>query len=145
MLVLWCREPVVAEPEAVGRRWSGEGLAGASCGGGSGSLLGAGEAVAEALGLGAGVDDVSAMGEAIDDGLGESGVGEHLGPLSERQVGGDDQRAALVAFGEHLEDQFGGAIGECEVAQLVQDDELGAGVAADDAGELAAALGLLEL
>ena len=129
----------------MGRRWSGEGLAGASCGGGSGSLFGAGEAVAKAPGLGAFVDDVSAMGEAIDDRLGESGVEEHLGPLSERQVGGDDQRAALMAIGEHLEDQFGGAIRECEAAQLVQDDELGARVAADDASELAAALGLLEL
>ena len=53
---------------------------------GVGSFLGAGEAVAEAPGLGAGVDDVSAVGEAIDDGLGESGVGEHLGPFGERRL-----------------------------------------------------------
>ena len=53
--------------------------------------------------------------------------------------------AAFVAFGEDLEDELGGAVGQREVAELVEDDELGAGVAADDAGELAAALGFLEL
>ena len=52
--------------------------------------------------------------------------------------------AAFVAFGEDLEDELGGAVGQREVAELVKDDELGAGVAADDAGELAAALGFLE-
>ena len=84
-------------------------------------------------------------GETIDDRLGEPGVGEDLGPFAEGQVGGDDQRAAFVALGEDLEDQLGGAVGQCEIAELVEDDELGAGVAADDAGEFAAALGFLEL
>ena len=100
--------------------------------------------MAEAPGLGAGVDDVCAVGEAVDDGFGESGVGEDLGPFAEGQVGGDDQAAAFVAFGEDLEDELGGAVGQREIAQLVEDDELGAGVAADDAGELAAAVGFLE-
>src|SRR3954468_14231267 len=112
----WCRVSVVAEPEAEGRGRSGEGHAGVSSRGG---CLLAGEAVAEAPGLGAGVDDVGAGGEAVDDGLGEAGVGEDLGPVAERQVGGDDQRSAFVAFGEDLEDEFGGAVGECDVAQLV--------------------------
>lgn len=49
-----------------------------------------------------------------------------------------------MAVGEDLEDQFGGAVGQGQVAELVKHDDLGAGVAADDAGELAAALGLLE-
>ena len=75
--------------------------------------------MAEAPGLGAGVDDVRAVGEAVDDGLGEAGVGEDLGPLAERQVGGDDQAAAFVAFGEDLEDEFGGAVGQREVAEFV--------------------------
>ena len=105
-------------------------------GGGHGFL--AREAVAEAPGLGAGVDDVRAVGEAVDDGLGEPGVGEDLGPFAEGQVGGDDQRSAFVAFGEDLEDELGGAVGQGEVAEFVQDDELGAGVAPDDPGELAA-------
>src|SRR6266508_4203086 len=145
MLVV-CRALVVAEPEAVGRGRSGEGRACASLGGGSASLLLlAGESVAEAPGLSAGVDDVRAVSEAVDDGLGEPWVVEDLRPLAERQVRRDDQRPALVAFGEHLEDELGGALGQRQVAKLVKDDKLGARVAADDAGELAAALGLLQL
>jgi hypothetical protein len=68
-------------------------------------------------------------------------------PWSTRRtgVGRDDQRGALVALGDHLQDELRGALGECEVAELVEDDELGAGVARDDAAELAAALGCLEL
>ena len=77
------------------------------------------EAVAEAPGLVAGVDDVRAVGEAVDDGLGEPRVGEDLGPFSEREVRRDDQRPALVALGEHLEDELGGAVGQREVPELV--------------------------
>jgi hypothetical protein len=43
-----------------------------------------------------------------------------------------------LSFGEDLEDELGGAVGEREVAQFVEADEFGAGVAADDAAELAA-------
>jgi hypothetical protein len=113
-----------------------------SSGGGPGAL--ALEAVTEAPGLGAGVDDVRAVREAIDDGLREPRIGEDLGPFAEGQVGGDDQAAAFVALGEDLEDELGGAVGQREVAELVDDDELGAGVTGNDAGELAAALGFLE-
>ena len=65
-----------------------------------------------------GLDDVRFVGDPVDDRLGESGVGEDLGPLAEGQVG-DDQRSAFVAFGEDLEDEFGGAVGQREVAELV--------------------------
>src|SRR3954466_5032441 len=132
----WSQSP---RPEAEGSRVS---LRGGLAGGGSCVL--AGEAVAEAPGLVAGVDDVRAVGESVDDGFGEAGGVEDLGPFAEREVGGDDQRAAFVAFGEDLEDELGGAGGQGEIAELVQDDELGSGVACDDAGELAAAFGFLE-
>jgi hypothetical protein len=66
--------------------------------------------VTEAPGLVAGVDDVRAVGEPVNDRLGEPGVGEHLGPLAERRVGGHDQTAALVALGEDLEHQLGGTV-----------------------------------
>jgi hypothetical protein len=100
--------------------------------------------VAEAPGLGAGVDDVRAVCEPVDDGLREAGVVEDLGPFAERQVRRDDQAAAFVAFGEDLKDELGGAGGQGEIAKLIEDDKLGAGVARDDAGELAAAFGFLE-
>jgi hypothetical protein len=121
-----------AEPESVGRRRS-SGAAWSLCGG-SVSFLGAlFEAVAEAPGLGAGVDDVRAVGEPVDDGLREPCVGEHLGLFTEWEVGGDDQAGSLVALGEDLEDELGCAVGEREVAELVEHQQLGAGVFADDA------------
>ena len=49
-----------------------------------------------------------------------------------------------MAFGEDLKDEFGGAGGQGEVAKLIEDDKLCAGVACDDPGELAAAFGFLE-
>ncbi len=54
-----------------------------------------------------------------------------------------DQAAALVAFADDLEDELGGALGQIQVAQFVKDNQLGAGVAADDAAELASAVGFL--
>src|SRR4051794_39539876 len=137
---VWQSVVAEPEPEAEGSRVSLRvGLAG------DGSCALAGEAVAEAPGLVAGVDDVRAVGEPVDDGFGEAGVVEDLGPFAEWEVGGDDQRSAFVAFGEDLEEELGGAGGQGEIAELVQDDELGSGVARDDAGEFAAAFGFLEL
>jgi hypothetical protein len=43
--------------------------------------------VLEALALAAGLDDVGAVGEAVDDRLGEPGVGEDLRPFAEGEVG----------------------------------------------------------
>ena len=101
--------------------------------------------MAEAPGLVAGVDDVCLVGDAVDDGFGEAGVGEDLGPFAEGQVGGDDQAAAFVALADDLEDELGGAFGQVQVSELVKDHQLGAGVAADDPGEFAAAVGFLQL
>ena len=78
------------------------------------------QAVRESPGLGAAVDDVGAVGDAVDDRFREPRVGEDLAPFAEREVGGDDQRAAFVAFGDDLEDELGGAVGEREVAELVE-------------------------
>jgi len=47
--------------------------------------------------------------DLVDDGLGQARLGEHLRPFAERHVGGDDQRAALVALADDLEDELGGA------------------------------------
>ena len=84
------------------------------------SAFGLGEAVFEAPGFAAGVDDVGAVGEPVDDGFGEAGVGKDFRPFAEGEVGGHDQAAAFVAFGEDLEDEFGGSVGQGEVAEFVE-------------------------
>ena len=44
--------------------------------------------------------------------------------------------AASSAFGEDLEEQFGAGLGGLDVAELIQAEELIAGIAANDAREL---------
>jgi hypothetical protein len=43
-----------------------------------------------------------------------------------------------------LEDEFGRAVGQGQIAQFIQDHQLGAGVAAEDPSELAAGFGFLQ-
>jgi hypothetical protein len=54
--------------------------------------------MAEAPALGAGLDDVGPVGDAVHHRLGQALIGEHLAPLAEGQVAGDDERSALVAL-----------------------------------------------
>ena len=66
------------------------------------------------------MDDVGVEGEPVDDGRAQPGVGEGVGPFGERGVGGDRDGGAFFAFGEDLEEEFGAAAVEFEVAQFVQ-------------------------
>jgi hypothetical protein len=76
--------------------------------------------VGESVAVGAGLDDVAVEGEPVDDGCAEPGVGEGVGPGAEGFVGGDRDRGSFLAFGEDLEEQFGAAPVQAEVAQLVE-------------------------
>src|SRR5271154_837217 len=71
--------------------------------------------------------DVNVVSEAIEQRAGEALGGEHAGPLVEGQIAGDDDRAALVALAEDLEQQLGASRREGHVAQLVDDQQLVAG------------------
>ena len=62
--------------------------------------------------------------ETVEHGPGEALGAEDLGPLIERQVAGDDDRPALVALAEHLEEQLGSGLRKRDEAQLVDDQEL---------------------
>src|SRR5271169_3180333 len=89
---------------------------------------------AQPVGVGAGGDDVGVEGEPVDDGGAEPGVGEGGCPLGEGGVGGDRDGGAFFSFGEDLEQQFGTAAVELEVAQFVQAEQVDAAVAGDGAG-----------
>ena len=75
-------------------------------------------------------------GEPVDDGGGEAGVGEGAAPFGERGVAGAGDGGFLLAGGDDLEQQLGAARVEVDVADLVEAEQVQAGVAADDAGEL---------
>ena len=44
----------------------------------------------------AGLDDIAMVGQAIEQRGGHLGIAEHAGPFAEGEVGGDDDRGALV-------------------------------------------------
>lgn len=90
---------------------------------------GGGFAGAESVGLGAGFDDVGVEGDPVDDGSNQSGVGEHGAPFTERQVGGDRDRGPFLSFGDDLEQQFGSARVDLDIAELVEAEWVQAPVA----------------
>ena len=99
---------------------------------------------AKPVGVSAGFDDVGFEGDAVDDRGAEPWVGEGGGPFGECGVGGDRDRGAFLAFGEHLEQQLSAAPVELEVAQFVEAEQVDPAVAGDGAGEVFVVGGLDE-
>ena len=61
------------------------------------------------------------MEETVEESGGHGGVaGEDVGPVLKGDVGGDDGRAAFVAFADDLEEEFATALIEREVAEFVE-------------------------
>ena len=60
-------------------------------------------AVLEAPTVVAGLDDVAVVSEAIEHGGCHLGVAEHLRPIGESQIGGDQQRRVLIEFADQVE------------------------------------------
>ena len=49
------------------------------------------------------IDAVRAMDDAVEDGVGEGGIADHLVPAIDRDLAGDQQRAPVVAVIDDLE------------------------------------------
>src|SRR3546814_2871405 len=60
-------------------------------------------AVLEAEAVVSGLQDVAVVGEPIEECGGHLRVTEHAGPLTEAEVGGDDDAGALVEFAQQME------------------------------------------
>ena len=67
------------------------------------------------------------VGEPVKQSAGEPLGAEHVGPLVEGQVGGDQDGAPFVALAEDLEEEFRTGGGEGDEAQLVDDEKPEAG------------------
>ena len=57
-------------------------------------------------GIAASGQDVGMMAEAIEQCRSELFIAKHLDPLRERQIGGNDGRAAFIALGQQVEQQL---------------------------------------
>ena len=66
-------------------------------------------------------DHRAVMKQAVEDRRGDGGVLEDLPPLSDAAVGGQDDRARLIAAADDLEEVRGGLAGQRQVAELVDD------------------------
>ena len=75
----------------------------------------------------AGFDDVAVVRQAIKQRGGHLGIAEDGGPFPECEVGGDNDRGALVETADEMEEELPAGLGEGQIAELVEDDEVEAG------------------
>jgi hypothetical protein len=80
--------------------------------------------VFEAPALVAGLDDLAVVREAVEQRRCHLGVAEHARPFAESQVGGDDDGGPLVKSADQVEEQLAAGLGEWQVAQFVEHDEV---------------------
>ena len=80
--------------------------------------------ILEAPGVVSGLDDLAVVRQTIEERGGHLGVAEDGRPFAEGQVGGDDDRGALVEPADEVEQQLASGLGEGQVAELVEDDEV---------------------
>jgi len=82
--------------------------------------------------------------QSVEQGGGDDGIAEDLAPFGKAAVGGEDHRAFLVARVDELEEQVAAAVGDRQVADLVDNEERGSAEPTDAFMQLAFALGLDE-
>ena len=64
------------------------------------------------------------VGQAVEPRGGHLGGAEDRRPFAEGEVGGDDDRGALVEPADQVEQQLAVGLGEGQVAEFVEDDEV---------------------
>jgi hypothetical protein len=88
------------------------------------------------------LDDDGMVQKTVEERGADDGIAEDLAPFGEAAVRREDHRAFLVTGIDQLEEQVGAATGDGQVADFVDDQQLGAGIEADLLAEPALALGL---
>lgn len=63
------------------------------------------------------------VGQPVQEGAGEAFGTEGFGPFFERQIAGDQRRAALIALRDQLEEKFSAGFAEGNLAQLIDDQQ----------------------
>ena len=94
----------------------GKALERAACGGSG--------AVFEAPALVASLDDIAMMGETVEQCGRHLRIAKDAWPFTECKIGGDDDRGSLVEAADHVEQQLSSGLGEGQIAELVEDDEV---------------------
>jgi hypothetical protein len=74
-----------------------------------------------------GFDDIAVMSEAIEQRGDHLGVAEYARPFTEGETGGDDDRGALIKAADEVEQELAAGLGERQIAEFIEDDEVHAG------------------
>lgn len=96
------------------------------------------QAIAGALDL----DDGGVVQETVEQGCCDDGIVEDVAPFGKAAVGGEDHGAAFVAGIDELEEQVAAALDDRQVADLIDDEQLGPAEEAQALPQGALALGL---
>src|SRR3954451_7357104 len=80
------------------------------------------------------------MGEAVEQCGGHLGVTEDGWPFAEGEIGGDDDRGALIEPADQMEQQLAACVGKRQVSEFVEYSEVQACVVVGDAALLAIAM-----
>ena len=99
---------------------------------------------AHAVAVAADVDDVAAVQEPVEESGGHDLVTEDPAPLLEALVGGEHGRCVLVSAVDELEEERGSALGDREIADLVDDQQRRVREGLEAPVEVAGGPGLLE-
>src|SRR5208282_4105208 len=111
------------ETGVVGSARPGEAGRGCAAGPSAGWRGGSG-AVLEAPAFVAGLGDVAVVSEAVEQRGRHLWIAEHARPFAEGEVGRDDDRGALIETADEMEQQLPAGLGEGEIAEFVEDDEV---------------------
>src|SRR4030081_2978584 len=98
--------------------------AGRGCGDGASAGCVIVVAAFEAPAVGSGLGDGTSVGQAVEQRGRHLGIAKHTGPLSECEIGGDDDRRALVEPADEVEQELAAGLSERKVAKFVKDDEV---------------------
>jgi hypothetical protein len=75
----------------------------------------------------AGRDDVAVVSEAIEERGSHLGVAEDARPFAEGEIGRDDDRGAFVEPADETEEELAAGLGEEQIVELIENDEVHAG------------------
>jgi hypothetical protein len=84
-------------------------------------------AVLEAPALVACLDDIAVMSETVELWGGHLWIAEDARPFAEDEIGGDDHQGVLVEAADGVEQQLPTGLGEGQIAEIVEHDEVQTG------------------
>ena len=64
------------------------------------------------------------MSETVEQCCRHLRIAEDARPFTECEIGRDDDRGSLVEAADHVEQQLSSGLGEGQIAQFVEDDEV---------------------